>query len=43
MKVRARLGGEYRELKNLMRGLELHTVSPPGWRKRWPAWVSPTP
>jgi lipoic acid synthetase len=26
MKVRARLGGEYRELKNLMRGLELHTV-----------------
>jgi lipoyl synthase len=26
MKVRARLGGEYRELKNLMRGLELNTV-----------------
>ncbi len=26
MKVRARLGGEYRELKNLMRGLDLHTV-----------------
>jgi len=26
MRVRARLGGEYRELKNLMRGLELHTV-----------------
>jgi lipoyl synthase len=26
MKVRARLGGDYRELKNLMRGLELHTV-----------------
>jgi lipoic acid synthetase len=26
MKVRARLGDEYRELKNLMRGLELHTV-----------------
>ncbi len=26
MRVKARLGGEYRELKNLMRGLELHTV-----------------
>ena len=26
MKVRANLGGEYRELKRLMRGLELHTV-----------------
>ena len=26
MKVRARLGGEYRELKNMMRGLDLHTV-----------------
>jgi lipoic acid synthetase len=26
MKVRARLDGGYRELKNLMRGLELHTV-----------------
>jgi lipoyl synthase len=26
MKVRARLGGGYQELKNLMRGLELHTV-----------------
>jgi lipoyl synthase len=26
MRVKARLGGEYRELKNLMRGLDLHTV-----------------
>jgi lipoic acid synthetase len=26
MKVRARLGEEYRDLKNLMRGLDLHTV-----------------
>jgi lipoyl synthase len=26
MRVKARLGQEYRELKNLMRGLELHTV-----------------
>jgi lipoic acid synthetase len=26
MRVKARLGSEYRELKNLMRGLELHTV-----------------